>query len=75
MENVPGEDPQVKVAQLVGNFVSQHTYFELDQESGPPKIIIFRYEDLAALPFDENGEVSMEEVMDLLPKAIFPSYN
>jgi len=75
MEKVPEENPQVKVARLVGNFVSQHACFEVDQESGLPKIVIFRHEDLAALPFDENGEISMEEFMGLLPKGIFPSYN
>lgn len=75
MEQAPQEDSIIRVARLVSKFVSEHSCFDFSEEGEVPTIVIFKNADLDTLPFDENGEIDAEEVMELMPKAIFPNFN
>ncbi|HET9850582.1 MAG TPA: hypothetical protein VFP35_03100 [Candidatus Saccharimonadales bacterium] len=76
MEKGPdrGYKDVAKVGRMVCRFIENYHTFIYD-EAGNERAVIFRYEDLDELPFDESGNLEVEDVVAALPKAILPSLN
>lgn len=64
-----------KVGRMVCDFVTEYHTFIVHDEMRNERAVILRYEDLASLPFDENGVIETEDVVAALTKAILPTMN
>lgn len=76
MERLPRRDRQVdRVGRMVCEFLRKYQTFIVCDETGNENAIIFTRDALRDVPFDENGNLTLEDVIDLLPGAIVPSLN